>query len=215
MNRRLVLIGPPGTGKGTQAQMLSEEWKIPHISTGSLLREAVESGSELGGVVEQYMRSGELVPDNIMLDVVKERLSHNDVSGGFILDGFPRTIEQAEGLDRTGIDIDRVVYIYVDEDEIIRRLLSRYECPKCGYIKGAENNKEDVCPKCGVKLVRRADDDIDIIKKRLKVYREQTEPLLDHYKDRGIMLEVDGNGTVEEVFRRIEKGLMDEDKHQE
>lgn len=210
---RFVLLGPPGSGKGTQAKFLSDKLRVPHISTGSILRNAVSSGTGLGMLVKPYMDEGKLVPDEIMLNLVKERLSENDINNGFILDGFPRTLAQAEKLQKIGINMERIIYINVSDDEIFRRLLSRYECPDCGYIGNPDEIENDNCPKCKATLSKRSDDNINIVGERIKEYNKMTQPLIDYYKSKGLLIEIDGMGSPEEVFKRIEKAVSDEDKY--
>ena len=180
---RVVLLGPPGSGKGTQAKRLCEELGVPHVSTGDMLRDAVAAGSELGRRVEGIMRSGELVDDRTMAEVVRERLAKDDARDGFILDGYPRNLSQAETLDAileaSGADLDAVVFLDVPEEELVRRALGR----------------------------KRADDTEEVIRERLRIFREQTEPLIGHYEERGLLEHVDGLGTVEEITGRIEKVL--------
>ncbi|MGQ9705949.1 MAG: adenylate kinase [bacterium] len=213
MLRRFVLLGPPGSGKGTQAEYLSNKFGIPHISTGSVLRNAVSSQTELGRYVKPYLDEGRLVPDKIMSDLVRERLNESDIKNGFILDGFPRTIKQAEEVGRMGIEIDMVIYISVSNDEIYRRLLSRRECKNCGYIFSQNDVINDCCPECNEKVDKRSDDNIDVIRKRIEEYDKLTEPLIDYYKRKGKLLEVDGHGRPEKVFERIVKAVIDDGKH--
>ena len=181
---RLVFLGPPGAGKGTQAQRIAEKYNVPHISTGDILRAAVKEGTELGKLAKSYMDRGELVPDDVIIGIIKERLSQPDVrERGFILDGFPRTLPQAEALDRMleelSMPLDKVVYLNVDDEEIVRRLLSR----------------------------GRADDTEEVIRNRLKVYREQTAPLIDYYSEKCLLAEVYGVGDIDEITKKIEELL--------
>jgi len=184
---RLLLLGPPGAGKGTQASLLIENLQIPQISTGDMLRAAVQAGSEVGRAAKECMDRGELVSDEIVIGVARERLAQEDARRGFILDGFPRTVAQAEALDKMlgelGQPLERCVAMAVDEESLVQRLLKRAE------IEG------------------RADDNEETIRNRMRVYREQTEPLLAHYRGQGILSEVDGLGSVEEVAERIGKAL--------
>ncbi|UCF69503.1 MAG: adenylate kinase [Acidobacteriota bacterium] len=188
---RLVLFGPPGAGKGTQAQRIADAWRIPHISTGEMLREAVASGSELGRQVRELMERGQLVPDELIGEVVAARLAEDDAGGGFLLDGFPRTAHQIEILDRVlerlGAEIDRVILLNVPDEIVTERLAGRREVGDQGQ--------------------QRADDNEETILERLRVYAEQTEPVADVYRKRGVLADVDGTGTVEQVFARIQ-GLL-------
>jgi len=181
---RIVFLGPPGAGKGTQAVRISEKFGVPHISTGDILREAVSEGSELGKMAKGYMDRGELVPDGVIIGIIRERLSKDDVrEKGFILDGFPRTIAQAEALDRMlsdmGMPLDAVVFLNVSDDEIVKRLLSR----------------------------GRSDDTEEVIRRRIEVYRKQTEPLISYYRERGILKEIEGVGSIDEITGKIEEVL--------
>jgi len=211
---RLVLFGPPGAGKGTQAKKLKARFGIPQISTGDILREARRKGTELGRKAAEYMDRGELVPDEIILGLVRERLSQMDCRDGFVLDGFPRTIPQAEGLERIleemGKPLDKVVSLAVPDEVIVERLSARRICERCGQeynLKTRPPNKDQVCDLCGGKLIQRPDDVPDTIRERLRVYREKTEPLRNFYLKRGLWVEVDGVGDVEEVFERIGRAL--------
>jgi len=211
---RLVLFGPPGAGKGTQAKKLKARFGIPQISTGDILREARRKGTELGRKAAEYMDRGELVPDEIILGLVRERLSQMDCRDGFVLDGFPRTIPQAEGLERIleemGKPLDKVVSLAVPDEVIVERLSARRICERCGQeynLKTRPPNKDRVCDLCGGKLIQRPDDVPDTIRERLRVYREKTEPLRNFYLKRGLWVEVDGVGDVEEVFERIGRVL--------
>jgi len=181
---RVVFLGPPGAGKGTQAVRIAEKYNVPHISTGDILRAAVKEGTELGKIAKEYMDKGELVPDEIIIGIIKERLSQEDVKeNGFILDGFPRTLPQAEALDKMleelGMPLDKVIYLNVDDEEIVKRLLAR----------------------------GRADDTEDVIRNRLKVYREQTSPLIDYYTKKGLLVEINGVGDIDEITKKIEESL--------
>ena len=199
---KLILLGAPGAGKGTQAEVISEHYRIPTISTGNIIREALKSGTELGEKAKSYMDSGALVPDEIVIGIIKERLTKDDCRNGFILDGFPRTIPQAEALDRMGVEIDRVVDIEVADDEIARRVSGRRVCLACGATYHIEYKKpavEGVCNKCGDTLVQRKDDHPDTVKDRLRVYHEQTEPLKDYYAKSGKLRIVEGQEEVKDT----------------
>lgn len=211
---RLIIFGPPGAGKGTQAVKISQEYKVLHISTGDILRASVKEGTELGKLAKTYMDKGELVPDNIIIGIIKERITTQDSQKGFLLDGFPRTIEQAEALEKMlnkeGQRIDSVISIEVDDEEIVKRITGRRVCEKCGsmyHIIFDPPTNMGYCNKCGGGLYQRDDDSEDVIRTRLQVYRRQTEPLKKFYKKVGILKRVDGLGTIDDVFERIEKIL--------
>lgn len=206
----LILLGPPGAGKGTQAKVIAAQYKLPHISTGDMFRETAASGSELGKTLQGYMSAGKLVPDEVVIAVVKTRLSKADCAQGFLLDGFPRTVPQAKELDRilseNSRKIDSVLYIYLQEDEIVRRLSSRRVCSACGgsYNTISQPTKvEGKCDLCGGPVVQRADDNEGTIRNRLKAYSEQTSPLIEYYKQAGVLCSIEGSKTVEEVFKNI------------
>ncbi|MCS7118501.1 MAG: adenylate kinase [Archaeoglobaceae archaeon] len=206
----LVLLGAPGAGKGTQAKIIMEKYGIPQISTGDMLREAVTKGTELGKKAREYMNQGKLVPDEIVVEIVRERLSQKDCEKGFILDGFPRTIAQAEALDRIlekmGKKINAVINVNVPEEEVIKRIVYRRTCKKCGAIYHLLYNppkKESTCDKCGGELYQREDDREETVKERFRVYRKNTEPLIDYYKKRRIFFDVDGTKDVEGVKREV------------
>lgn len=211
---RLVLFGPPGAGKGTQAAEITKNYGVLHVSTGDILRAAVKQGTELGKLAKSYMDKGELVPDKVIIDIIKEVIKKTDVNTGFMFDGFPRTIPQAEALDNMleseGLKIDKVISIEVDDAEIIGRISGRRVCDKCGamyHITHQPSAKVNSCDKCDGKLYQRDDDKEEVIKRRLEVYRNQTEPLKHYYYKSGILERIDGIGTVKEVFARIEKAL--------
>jgi len=211
-NMKLIMLGAPGAGKGTQAQILSEKFGIPSISTGAIIRGAIKNETPTGKLAKGYIDKGELVPDQVVIGIIKERLSEPDCKGGFILDGFPRTIPQAEALYAMGIEIDKVVDIEVDDDQIIKRLSGRRECPVCGATYHIENNPTKdgkTCDKCHAQLVTRKDDNPETIKSRLDVYHSQTEPLIEFYKGKGNLLEIDGGKTLSEATEDILKALSD------
>lgn len=205
---RLILLGPPGAGKGTQAEKLAEELRVPHISTGDILRQAVADGTQLGLEANKVMEVGELVSDEIMLGIIRERLARDDARRGYILDGYPRTLPQARALQ--GLMDERseprvvIVNIDVDREELVRRISGRRSCPNCKAVFNVHAQppeKPDVCDACGRKLVQRADDEEATVRQRLAVYDRQTRPVLDYYGDR--VTAIDGQGTPQEVFDRL------------
>ena len=201
----IVLLGPPGIGKGTAASKLSKKLDMPHISTGDMLRENVAQKTKLGIEAKSYMNKGLLVPDEVVIEMMKDRVKEGDCKNGFILDGFPRTINQAEEIGKQ-IKIDKVVNIQASDEVIIDRLGKRKVCSKCGFIYHLvyiKPEKEGVCDKCGSKLYQREDDKLEAIKERLKVYRNETEPLINYYKEKGILVDADGSGTPKEEFESI------------
>ena len=198
----LILLGAPGAGKGTQAEILCDRLNIPTISTGNMIREAMKSGTEMGLKAKEYAENGKLVPDEVVIGIVDERLRQDDCKNGFILDGFPRTIPQAEALDRMGITIDRVVDINVPDEVITRRVSGRRACLDCGntyHIETKKPQKEGICDRCGSTLVQRKDDKPETVQERLQVYHEQTEPLRDYYAAAGKLLVVDGQQGIQEI----------------
>lgn len=206
----LILLGAPGAGKGTQAEVICDHLKIPAISTGNIIREALKNGTELGLKAKSYMDSGALVPDEVVIDIIKERLSKDDCQNGFILDGFPRTVPQAEALDTMGIQIDKVIDIEVSDEEIMQRLSGRRVCQDCGasyHIHFKPSAQEGVCDKCSGATVLRKDDHPDTIKDRLKVYHEQTEPLKDYYAKTGKLAIVEGQEEVAKTSELTLKAL--------
>ena len=204
----IVLLGAPGAGKGTQGQKLVEEFGIAHISTGDLLRAAVKAQSELGKQAKAYMDAGQLVPDQLVIDLVKERLGQPDAQKGFMLDGFPRNIAQAETLDGElkdmGVELDAALLVDVPFEVIVERLSSRRTCRSCGYTAGPDT---EVCPRCEGEMYQRDDDKPETINKRLDTYQNQTQPLIDYYKSHGILKAVDGNRAVDEVYVDVKKVL--------
>ena len=199
---KLILLGAPGAGKGTQAEILCERLNIPTISTGNMIREAMKSGTEMGLKAKEYAENGKLVPDEVVIGIVDERLRLDDCKSGFILDGFPRTIPQAEALDRMGIIIDRVVDINVPDEVITRRVSGRRACLDCGSTYHIETKKpqvEGICDRCGSTLVQRKDDLPETVLERLHVYHAQTEPLRDYYAAAGKLLVVDGQQGIQEI----------------
>ena len=212
MSLRVIFLGPPGAGKGTQAQALAREWGVPHVATGDMLREAVAAKTPLGLEAKRHMDSGGLVPDEVVIGLVGERLAQPDAKAGVVLDGFPRTVAQAEALDalfaRTGLSLDRVVYFNVSRDELLRRLTGRRVCRACGrtyHLVSAPPKVADKCDACGGELYQRVDDSEATVATRLDVYRKQTSPLLDYYRGRNLLAEVAGEGSVAEVAEAIRK----------
>lgn len=206
----LILLGAPGAGKGTQAKLIADKYGIPQISTGDMLREAVAKGTELGKKAREFMSQGKLVPDEVVIGIVRERLKQKDCENGFILDGFPRTKAQAEALDRImlelGKKIDAVININVPEEEIVKRIVNRRICKKCGAIYHLlyDPPKEDgICDKCGGELYQREDDKEEVVRERFAVYRKSTEPLVEYYKRKGVLYEVDGTREIEKVKAEI------------
>jgi adenylate kinase len=211
---QLVMFGPPGAGKGTQATFLSGELNIPHISTGDILRENVKNGTALGKKAKTYMDKGELVPDKVLIDIIKERLQKPDTRKGFILDGFPRTIPQAEALDEILEDINKRLDIVINVDvaasALVRRLSGRWSCKSCGApynMKSKPPKVDGVCDICGGELYQRDDDKEAAINNRIAVYKKQTEPVLDYYKKKGLLADIDGEREIDEVTSDIRKAL--------
>jgi adenylate kinase len=214
---RIIFIGPPGSGKGTQAKRLASRFEIPHISTGDMLREAVADGSPLGQQAAPIMAAGALVPDDLMIGIINERMAKADARKGFILDGFPRTLVQAEKLDGilssasgNGEDPLRVLQLLVPDDAIVRRITMRRTCAQCGAIYHLENNppaNDSVCDRCGAEVMARPDDTEEAVRKRLESFHRQTMPVATYYKSKQILREVDGVGPLDVVFERIEKSL--------
>ena len=206
----LILLGAPGAGKGTQAELLVKKLSIPAISTGNMLREAMANGTELGKKAKQYMDEGALVPDELILGIVADRVAQSDCANGFILDGVPRTIAQAEAIEKMGIRIDKVLELSVADDVIVNRMGGRRVCEKCGasyHIVNKKSKVEGVCDCCGGKLVIRKDDQPATVLDRLKAYHEQTEPLVDFYRQRGKLAVIPFNDSIEATTAEIMKAL--------
>lgn len=211
---KIILMGPPGAGKGTQAEKLVDLYQIPHISTGDMFRKAQKDGTELGLKAKSYMDQGQLVPDEVTVGIVKERLAEADCKEGFLLDGFPRTVQQADALDTILAELDMaldcVVNIEVDKAFLVDRLTGRRVCRTCGatyHIANKAPKVEGVCDKCGGELYQRGDDTIEIVSNRLDVYAAQTAPLIDYYKSKGIMSSIDGSKSMEDVLADIRTAL--------
>ena len=206
---KLILLGPPGAGKGTQAEVLTKKFGIETISTGVMLRAAMREGTELGKLAKEYIDAGKLVPDEVVVGIVKERLSQDDCKNGFILDGFPRTIPQAEALQAAGVEIDKVLSLEVADEEIVSRLSGRRECKACGtpyHIKTKPVPSTGKCT-CGGEIIQRDDDNEETIRNRIAVYHEQTEPIKAYYEAQGKVVSVDSSHTVEETNQAVQKAL--------
>jgi adenylate kinase len=205
---RIVLVGPPGAGKGTQAQFIASHLSVPKISTGDIFRANVSGGTPLGQKARQYMDRGDLVPDEVTIAMVRDRLAEDDAQEGFLLDGFPRNVPQAETLKKIlsewDAKVDLALELVVDEDEVVRRLSGRRTCSRCGRIWHVlfDDKKDDICDECGGRLFQRDDDKEEVVRHRLEVYQEQTAPLVSFYGDEGILVGIDATGPVEEVTER-------------
>lgn len=211
---RLILLGPPGAGKGTQAVNIVKKYNIPHISTGDMFRKNIKEGTDLGIKAKEYMDKGLLVPDDLVVAIVKDRLTENDCKEGFLLDGFPRTVNQADTLDvelkSLNYELDNVINIDVSKEELIERAVGRRVCKDCGatyHIKFNLPKVENVCDVCGGELIQRKDDTVETVTKRIEVYLEQTEPLIDYYEKKGILINIDGKQDIVKVFEDIVKSL--------
>ena len=215
---RAVLLGPPGAGKGTQAVRLVEKYEIPHISTGDIFRKNIKEGTELGKKAQEYMNAGALVPDELVVDLVKDRLQQDDCKNGFLLDGFPRTIFQAEKLDEflseSNLKMDIVINLKVEKEALIKRLTGRRVCKDCGasyHIVNSPPKKEGVCDICGGELIQRKDDNIETVENRINVYEEQTAPLIGYYKEAGSLVDFDGEASLDEVFDAIVQAIGEQE----
>ncbi len=206
---KIILLGAPGAGKGTQAAIINEKLHIPMISTGNIIREALKSESEMGKKAKEYVDKGQLVPDEVVIGIVKERIKQSDCEKGFILDGFPRTIAQAEALDNMNIEIDKVINIEVADEVIYNRMVGRRVCGKCGATYNINSEckpkTDGVCDKCGDTLVQRKDDSLETVKARLEVYYKQTEPLKEFYSKKGKLFTIDGSKPLKEASGEIIK----------
>lgn len=206
----LIFLGAPGAGKGTQAEIVCDHFKIPAISTGNILRAAVKDGTPMGVKAKSYMDAGALVPDDVIVGIVKERLQADDCKNGFVLDGMPRTIAQGEALEQMGVQIDKVLNLTVADEAIIQRMGGRRVCAACGasyHITNKPSKREGVCDRCGGKLEIRKDDQPATVVDRLKAYHEQTEPLVDFYRSRGKLVEIPDQGSIEKTAALIMKAL--------
>jgi adenylate kinase len=211
----VILLGPPGAGKGTQAERIRADFGLAHISTGDMLREALAKGTELGLKAKSYMDAGDLVPDEVVIGIVVERLDESDCEKGFLLDGFPRSLVQAEELDKAlaagGKKIELALAIIVAEDELVRRLTGRRLCRDCAkpyHMDFKPPAQEGLCDECGGELYQRSDDTEETVRNRLEVYRSQTEPLIDYYRGQGVLAEIDGVGRPDEIYGKIEAELV-------
>ena len=202
----VVLLGGPGAGKGTQAEKLLENWNMEHLATGDILRDEVDKGTELGKKAKEYMNRGDLVPDDLVVDMVQKRLTDQK---GYLFDGFPRTIDQAEALDEV-LELDLVAYIKIDKSEAVRRLSSRRVCSECGRIYNTlfkPPNREGTCDECGGELYQRDDDKSEVIRDRFETFLDETAPLIEYYRERGLLAEIDGEQEPGEVYKDIERVL--------
>ena len=207
---KIIFLGAPGAGKGTQAEIVAEKLGIPTVSTGAIIREALKSGTELGLKAKKFIEMGALVPDDVVIGIIKERLQKSDCGAGFILDGFPRTVPQAEALEHMGIALDKIISIEVPDEKIVERMSGRRVCSTCGasYHVAFNPSKDGVnCDKCKTELITRKDDAPEVVLSRLEVYHSTTEPLKDFYATRGNLVLVDGVGEVEEISLRTLKAL--------
>ena len=207
---KIIMLGAPGAGKGTQAKQIADKYSIPHISTGDIFRANIKNGTELGKKAKQYMDQGALVPDELTCDLVMDRIQQDDCRNGFVLDGFPRTIPQAEALDaalgKINEKMDYAIDVDVPDENIVNRMSGRRACLNCGatyHLISIPPKVEGICDRCGSEIVLREDDKPETVQKRLKVYHEQTQPLIDYYKNQGILKSVDGTQPMDEVFKAI------------
>jgi adenylate kinase len=214
MVMKLILLGPPGAGKGTQAANIIETFSIPHISTGDIFRKNIKEGTELGKKAKEYMDRGELVPDTLVVEIVEDRLKAEDCKSGFLLDGFPRTVFQAEALDKVlenmGAGLDYVVNVVVDPELLVERAVGRRICRDCGstyHIKYNPPKEESVCDKCSGELYQRSDDNADTVTNRIRVYMDETSPLIEYYRVKGNLINVDGQQDIDKVFDDILKAI--------
>jgi len=213
---KIILLGSPGAGKGTQSTFITETYGIPQISTGDMLREARKNQTDLGKEAESYMLAGKLVPDEVVIGIVEERVAEKDCEKGFILDGFPRNVSQADALgsmlEKRGVNIEAVINLDVSDDQVVKRLGGRRVCNKCGssfHVEYSPTKNDGVCDKCGGDVVQRKDDNEDTIRQRLQVYKEQTKPLIDYYRGKNILKMVDGSAETDNVWKSL-KVILDE-----
>lgn len=211
---KMVIMGPPGSGKGTRAHIISDIYDIPVITTGDMLREAIREETEYGKVAKEYVEQGDLVPDRVVNGIVRDRMSQPDVKKGFILDGFPRNKSQADALDEIlddlGMELTHVLYVKVPDEVIINRLSKRRTCPECGAVYNLDSappKKDEICDKCGSKLIQREDDKPEVIKHRLEIYREKTKPLLERYHERDLVVEASGEGSIDKLRSKMKELL--------
>lgn len=211
---KIVMLGAPGAGKGTQAKMIAEKYSVPHVSTGDIFRANIKNGTDLGKEAKTYMDKGQLVPDELTVRILLDRVAQDDCKNGYVLDGFPRTIPQAEVLDaeltKLGEKIDFAINVEVPDENIIKRMGGRRACVTCGatyHIEHVPPKKEGICDKCGAELILRDDDKPETVKNRLSVYHDQTQPLIDFYNNKGVLKEVDGTVDMMDVFAAITKIL--------
>lgn len=204
MSKNLIFLGAPGAGKGTQADLICSHYQIPHISTGDIIRQALKTGTELGKQAKGYIEKGLLVPDELVIDIIKERIIKEDCKDGFVLDGFPRTIAQAEALDNMGVKIDKVLNIHVEDSDIIKRMSGRRVCDKCGstfHIEFNPSKNGEMCDKCTGTLIQRKDDKPEIVKDRLDVYHKETEPLINYYEKQNKLFTINGKADIDEITK--------------
>ena len=210
----IIFFGAPGAGKGTQAEIVSKRLNIPTISTGNIIREAIKNATEMGESAKKYIEAGKLVPDDVVIGIIKDRLDERDCKNGFILDGFPRTIPQAQALENMGVKIDVVLNIEVSDDDIVTRMSGRRTCPKCGatyHVVFNPPKSENICDSCGGELTIRKDDDPEVVKNRLEVYHKETEPLKDFYEKKGVLKTVIGQKELKDTTALTAKALGIED----
>ncbi len=210
LTMKIIMLGAPGAGKGTQAKMIAEKYNVPHISTGDIFRANIKNGTELGKKAKEYMDKGQLVPDELTVEILLDRVAQEDCKNGYVLDGFPRTIPQADVLDKEltklGDKVDFAINVDVPDENIVRRMSGRRACLKCGatyHIEHIPPKKEGICDTCGSELVQRDDDKPETVQNRLSVYHEQTQPLIDYYNKKNILKSVDGTKDMQEVFNEI------------
>jgi adenylate kinase len=207
---KIIFLGAPGAGKGTQAEIIASKIGIPTISTGAIIREALKTGTEMGIKAKKFIEAGALVPDDIVIGIVKERLSESDCDKGYILDGFPRSVPQAEALEAMGVSLDKVISLEVSDEEIVERMSGRRVCPSCGrtyHVIHLPSKKGDACEECGATLSIRADDAPEVVRSRLEVYHSVTEPLKAYYESKGKLCLVDGKASVDEITKRTLEAL--------